>query len=121
LEELLKEPPAALTFLVAQLDSQVVMPDDSVEFWPRPPVGAVALMLVSDLVTRPDLVSYSVPELSWDAILERQDPDVPSRQLYSDFVQKYGRDAVRKKVNTILAKRGALTWDRNDRLFKAGP
>ena len=119
-EALIKAGPAAVPFLVSKLADRTRLPGPPVlDFWPQIEVRHVALVVLCDLLTRADGRTPTVPDSGWDQILDRQDRDTASWELYDRFVAKHGDDAVRQKVERLLAPyKGKLIWDAAERCFR---
>jgi hypothetical protein len=120
---LIKAGSPAVTFLLSKLDDRTRVPGRGavLDFWPRVEVGHVALIVLSDLFTRADGITPTVPGLNWDQILVRQSPDLPAWDLYYNFVAQHGRSGVRRKVEQLLAPcSGKLVWDATERCFRPG-
>ena len=119
-DALIKAGPDAVPFLVSKLaDRSRLSGPPVLDFWPRIEVRHVALVVLCDLLTRADGRTPTVPNASWDQILDRQDADMPSWELYDRFVAKHGADAVRLKVEQVLAPyKSKLIWDAAERCFR---
>ena len=119
-EALIKAGPDAVPFLVSKLaDRSRLTGPPVLDFWPRIEVRHVALVVLCDLLTRSDGHTPTVPNASWDQILDRQEPDTAAWELYDRFVAKHGDDAVRQKGERLLAPyKGKLIWDAAERCFR---
>ena len=116
-EELLRIPDDAVPLLVSRLTDRKRAPEGTLDFWPQPPTSAIALLILCDLFTRPDLVTPALPEMAWDSILERTNQDTPAWELYEGFIKRHGEKALQAKVRTILAKH-RLRWNATERCFE---
>lgn len=119
-ENLIKAGPASVPFLVSKLEDRTRIPGYGtvLDFWPRVEVGHVALFVLCDLFTEADGRTSTVPGLNCGDILE-QDPDVPSWEVYDNFVAKYGRAGIRSRVERLVAPhRDRILWDATERCFR---
>ena len=118
-DALIQSGPAAIPFLVSKLEDDTEIDGPVLDYWPRVHVGDVALLLLCDFFSRPDRKRSTVPGMSWDTILERRNADVPAWTLLDDFLTKYGRVGLRRKIEAMLKPHhGRFAWDEKERCFK---
>jgi hypothetical protein len=77
----------AIPFLVGKLEDETTVPGPTLDYWPQVDVGAIALVILTDFVARPGHSGPTIPGLSWDELLNRQDRDTAAWALYADFIE----------------------------------
>jgi hypothetical protein len=120
-DELLRAPEQALPFLVSRLTDRRRAPRGTIDFWPGgPTVSVIALSILSDFFTRPDLATSTIPEMGWDSVLERRNSGAPASEVYDAFIRKHGEKGLQAKVRAILAKH-RLRWNPTERCMESAP
>jgi hypothetical protein len=122
IDTLIKAGPSATSFLVSKLEDRSRVRRQVLDFWPAMDVGQVALMVLCDLFTLPDLKTPTIAGLTWDEVLENANQDLPAWTVYENFIARYGREGLRAKVERLLAPHeGKLSWDTSARCFRPQP
>lgn len=86
--------------------------------WGRTAVGDIAFVILLDLF-QDSAWKPIVPEATWDALLDKCDPALPSSVCLYDFVKKNGRKEVQTRWRQLWEKyKDQLFWDENERCLK---
>jgi hypothetical protein len=116
---LISSGPSAISFLVNSLTDERVVNGAVIDLWPSVHVGDIALTILTDLFTPPDQSGSAVPDMDWDTLLERTNPNASAYDLLNGFIAAHGRGGLQAKVKRLLEPyRGRLTWDGHDRCFR---
>jgi len=116
---LVAEGPDAIQFLLAKLVDETEVKGEVLDFWPHVQVGDVALVVLLDLFTAPDNVHATIPGLSWDAVLDRRNPDTPAWELLDRYVSAHGRKGLQSHLERLLNPyKGRIAWDGAGRCFR---
>lgn len=117
-DEMLLNGTAVIPFLISKLDDRRKLKETVVDFWSGMTVDELAFVILTHLVTDTNRKS-SIPGFTFDEFLGRTNRDKSSVNLYYDFVNKYGRDEIKKRWQTMWNEnKSRLYWDRKDRVFR---
>ena len=118
-DALIEAGPAAIPFLLRQLEDETVIEPHVFDYWPTVRVGDVALVILTHLFMTPDWKDSTIPGLGWDELLERPNADMPGWAVLEQFLARQGRRGLRQKLEGILKPYdGKLAWDSTERCFK---
>jgi hypothetical protein len=110
----------SIPFLIDKLDDETKMKRQTIDFWYQVYVGDVALIILNDLFTKPDGISSTIPEFSWDKFLERgNDTDSMGEAILRKYIEKYGRKKIKERWQKIWEdNKENIYWDNEDECFK---
>mgnify|MGYP000926760891 CR=1 FL=1 len=109
----------AIPFLIDKLTDETQINRPVIDFWSEVAVGDVALIILTDLFTDQSWTNTTIPNVSWDAMLERKTQNISSEELLRQYIRQHGRKAIQQKWTKIWdAYRDKLYWDEKDRCFK---
>jgi hypothetical protein len=109
---------AAVPLLIARISSGRRFKTSPKDYWPRATEGDVALIILSNLIVDSS-GRTTMPDLCWNRILRRRNPDTPAWDLLNQYVSKYGRAALEKQWRDTWSEHGAsVVWDPKDRFFR---
>jgi hypothetical protein len=104
--------------LIDALESARPYETSPMSFWPVMAEGDVALIVLSDLFLDPTWKQSTLPELCWDNILQRTDPEMPAWDLLNTFVKAHGRAELANRWRAAWARHNeAIRWDPKGRYF----
>jgi hypothetical protein len=117
-EQIIRGGKDSIPILISQLTEEKRIHPPVFCFWNETTTGDVAFVMLTDLFTDSTWTKATIPEASWDALLDPA-PDTPGIYQLSIHVRKYGRKSVQKKWKEIWEKyKDQVVWDPRERCFK---
>ena len=119
-EELIAQGVDSIPFLIKKLEDETELPKPVVSFWSKVTVGDIALIILTDLFTKEDCETATIPEVSWNKLLEvDQSNQMSAEEALRSFIQRHGRKAIKTKWANIWEKnKDRIFWDQTSRCFK---
>ena len=109
----------AIPLLIEKLDDETVIVHHVVDYWAKVTVGDVALMILTDFFTDSSWAKTTVPNVSWDEMLNRKSKSDSAEEMLRQYLRQHGRKTIKEKWAKIWeANRERLYWDTKERCFK---
>jgi hypothetical protein len=109
----------AIPLLIEKLDDETVISHHVVDYWATITVGDLALMILTDFFTDATWTRTTLPNVSWDEMLNRKNKSDSAQEVLHQYLQQHGRKTIKEKWRKLWeANREQLYWDANERCFK---
>ncbi|MDX2044315.1 MAG: hypothetical protein SF097_24110 [Acidobacteriota bacterium] len=109
----------AIPRLIEKLDDETVIPHHVMDYWAKVTVGDLALIILTDFFTDASWTRTTLPNVSWDKMLNRKNKSDSAEAVLRQYVRQHGRKTIKEKWGKIWkANRERLFWDTKEKCFK---
>ena len=118
-DELLSHGKDCIPFLISKLDDETELKRGTVDFWYEVYVGDIALIILTDLFTKPDAKTSTILFFSWDDFLERgNDKASMGEEILRRYIKKNGRKKIKERWQKMWdAQKENIFWNEKERCF----
>jgi hypothetical protein len=118
-DDLISNGKDSIPFLINKLDDETKMDRTAMDYWYELHVGDMVLVILSDLFTKKDAETSTIPGFRWDEFLERgNDKDSTGEAILRKYIKNHGRKNIKERWQKMWDEnKDKIYWDDTEKCF----